>query len=158
MKNYKTIAIITFIFIGIFMISCESHEQKADAFDTLKNEKQNSGNDILVNDTVYIPQNKVKTGQETTRKAMDEWTIFNRDTEKKIVANELKIKEIKSLPNIDAKTIRKIVALEKENNGLRQQMVDYIQEEKVRWATFKAKIIQDESAITLGLKDVTITK
>lgn len=158
MKNYKTIAIIPFIFIGIFIVSCESHEQSADAFDTLKEEKRNPGDEIIVvSDTVYVPQNKVGSAQKAVIKGMDEWSVFKLDTEKKIIANELKIKEIKSLPNTDTKTIRKIVALEKENNGLRQQMVDYIQEEKVRWATFKAKINQDASNISLGLKDAAIT-
>ena len=157
MKNYNTFAMIPLL-MGIYFCSCESHEQKADAFETLKNEKLNSNGEIVtVTDTIYIPEVNTKSGKVKVAVGTDEWTLFKLQTEQKITLNELKIKEIKNLANTTAKTIRKIVSLEKENNGLHQQMVDYIQEEKVRWATFKAKINQDASTITLAIKDAEIT-
>jgi hypothetical protein len=161
MKNHSTFVKASFIIIGIFLVSCESHEQNVDAFEVLKNEKLNSSEVkdtvIQITDTVFIAKNNSQVNTKEPVVKVDEFNLFKVQTEQKISSNELKIKELKSKKNISAKASRTIISYEKDNNNLRQLMVNYIQEEKVRWATFKAEINQEVSTITLGLKDAEIS-
>jgi hypothetical protein len=161
MKNHTTFAKASFILIGIFLVSCESHEQNADAFEAVKNEKLNPSEEndsvILAPDTVYISKINSPVNNKVAAVKVDDFTLFKVQTEQKILSNELKIAELKSKINISSKATRLVVSLEKDNTYLTQQMVEYIQEEKVRWATFKAKINQEVSIITLGLKGAEIS-
>lgn len=160
MKKRTTLLIIKSVFIGIFFISCESHEQKADAFEIVKEGKMSPSEEETLDKEVVVPTEKtepiaVKTVEPVI--VIDEWTSFILETGKKIKRNENKIKEIKSTPDASSKLLKKVIVLEKDNNSLNQQIETYKQEEKVRWATFKAKINQDASTISLGLKEVVIT-
>lgn len=152
MKRYTTIITIPVMILGVYFSSCESHKQEPDAFENLKNEKLNQKDTLLVKDTIYIPQIK-----NNTSATIDEWTSFKLQTEQKITTNELKINELKETVSTNSKARKKINTLEKDNNHLRQQMIDYIEEEKVRWETFKAKINRDASTIAVELKDPSIS-
>lgn len=150
---------ITLIIAGLFsatiLISCESHEQKADdAFELVKEEKMLSS-DINIDSPIVI-QESIKTDLVKKNDSPDEWTLFKVETEKKIFSNESKIKEIKGIPNADTKLFRRVASLEKDNNDLRIKMDEYKGEEKARWENFKTMVNHDANEIGIELKDIKI--
>ncbi len=152
--NFISIIIAGF-FSATMLISCESHEQKADeAFELVKEEKMLS-NDVNI-DTLVVIQESSKIDQVKKNESPDEWTLFKIETEKKIFLNENKIKGIKGIPNTDTKFFRKVASLEKDNNDLRRKMDEYKGEEKARWENFKTMLNHDVNEIAIELKDITI--
>lgn len=138
-------------FFTFVFISCESHEQKAD-----NPSDSASGESLFSMDTnkhTAIPMPR-ETAPVLKNETLSDWEKFKMETEKKIVANENKIKEIKSIPNENAQLFRKVSSLEKDNNGLRKQLDDYNLEEKARWEKFKLQMNRDVSDIGNELKDM----
>jgi hypothetical protein len=150
-KNVTSLRAIFFL-IAIAMASCESHEQKADdAFDIVKKEKimnpdSNTGTDLA-------PPPIQETAVKKTE-SQDEWTRFRCETEKKIVANENRVKEVKGTPNANSKLLKKAALLEKDNNDLRTEMDSYAFEMKVQLDKFKSKMIQKAADISAELKEL----
>jgi hypothetical protein len=131
----------------VFLISCESHEQTPDdAFENIKELKEKEG----ITPEIIQEVEKIEVAKP------DEWTQFKTETENKIVANEAKIKKIKSIPNASTKLLKQVTDLEKDNNDLRRQMDEYKEEMKVMWESFKIKINHDVNEIDIELKDLII--
>ncbi|MDP1745763.1 MAG: hypothetical protein Q8L90_09310, partial [Bacteroidota bacterium] len=101
---------------------------------------------------------KVPTKVEVVIKneSVDEWKKFKFETEKKILVNENKIKEIKGIPDSNTKLYRQVTTLEKNNNDLRKQMDEYNEEMKVKWESFKVKINHDVKEIGIELQDIQV--
>ncbi|OFY84766.1 MAG: hypothetical protein A3F72_05775 [Bacteroidetes bacterium RIFCSPLOWO2_12_FULL_35_15] len=141
----------------MILVSCESHEQNTDnAFEQVKEEKMISNendSDSVIKEIIEEPK-KLESAMKNENP--DEWTKFKIETEKKIRANENKIKEIKGIPNADSKLLRTIISLEKDNNDLRKQMDEYYEEMKVKWENFKTKINHNINEIGIQLKDIKI--
>ncbi len=153
--NRITSLIITSYIVVTVLAACESHEQKADdAFENVKEQK------LKMKDTVSIAKestpDSVKTESLKKAEHPDEWTKFKTETENKIAANEIKIKKIKGIPNANAKLMKQVMSLEKDNNDLRKEMDEYKEEVKVMWENFKTKINHDVNEISIELKDLTI--
>lgn len=161
MNTNFTSMIITGCFSAMILVSCESHEQKADdAFERVKEEKMmskdsNSISKEIIQEPKFVTKNASLNG-EVGQENPDEWAKFKMETENKILANENKIKEIKGIPNTNAKLLKKVTFLEKDNNDLRRQMNEYSKEMKSKWENFKAKMNQDVNEIGIQLKDLTI--
>ncbi len=154
MNKINPVIIICYILVTV-LAACESHEQKADdAFEKVKSEKLKMKDTIIIMKDV-VP-NSTKIVQIKKVEAPDEWTKFKTETEKKIMANEIKIKQIKSIPNTNSKVMKQLMRLEKDNNELRKNMDQYKEEAKVIWETFKIKINHDVNDINIELKDLTI--
>ena len=134
----------------MFFVSCESHEQKADVSDS-SIVKSILPIDTNSNTLIEAPK---KADPIMKNETLSDWEKFKIETEKKIVANENKIKEIKSIPNENAQLFRKVSSLEKDNNDLRKQMDDYNLDEKARWGKFKLKMNQDVTDIGNELSDM----
>ena len=149
--------IVTVCFSVMILVSCESHEQNTDnAFEQVKEEKMISNendSDSVIKEIIEEPK---KLESTIKNENPDEWTKFKIETEKKIRANENKIKEIKGIPNADSKLLRTIISLEKDNNDLRKQMDEYFEEMKVKWENFKTKINHGVNEIGIQLKDIKI--
>jgi len=149
--------IVTVCFSVMILVSCESHEQNTDnAFEQVKEEKMISNendSDSVIKEIIEEPK-KLESAMKNENP--DEWTKFKIETEKKIRANENKIKEIKGIPNADSKLLRTIISLEKDNNDLRKQMDEYYEEMKVKWENFKTKINHNINEIGIQLKDIKI--
>lgn len=156
MNIHKFLIFATSCVIALILNSCESHEQKADdAFDAFKIKK------AIIKDSVIIINNNTnqeppKTEIVIKKEIVDEWTKFKIDIENKIIANDKKIKEIKSIPNLSAKLLRKVKGLEKDNNDLRRQIDEYKEEVKVKWEQFKTDINHGTDEISIELKDLII--
>lgn len=154
MKTKDFLGIVTVLFSFMVFVSCESHEQKAD-----EESDSTSGKSILANDTSkkQIIQVQKKTEPSVKNESLTDWEKFKIETEKKIVVNENKIKEIKSVPNENVQYFRKVANLEKDNNDLRKQMDDYRTEEKARWEKFKSQMNQDVSDIGKELGEMKVS-
>lgn len=159
------ITIITKIYFwAMILISCESQEQNIDgAFNHVKEEKMLTGDSNGFNNEIIkkrwkreIIKNNSSQNVTNMQENMSEWTKFKIETEKKILINEKRIKDIKGIPVTNSKLIRNVLSLEKDNNDLRRQMDEYNEEVKLKWEIFKAKINHDVNKIGIELKDISI--
>jgi hypothetical protein len=143
----------------LFFTSCQSHEQKADdAFEQVKQEKsEHVLVPVVAQEVIEVPKKAEPEKIEQDKKIdyPDEWSKFKSEMEKKIILNELKIKEIKVMPNANSKLLKKVLRLEEDNNALRKDMNDYNEEAKTKWETFKASISHNVNEIDIELKDFT---
>lgn len=156
MKNKLHFFLI--LIIGFFTIdilnSCQSREQKKnEAFESFREEK------ILLNDSLSIQKDvlskekaiitdriikkSIKIETIPKVKIMDDWTKFKTESEKKITDNESKIKQIKGIPDVSVKLLRKVVKEEKANNNLRNQLSSFNHDEKEATEIFKTKMIRN---------------
>lgn len=157
MNSNFTSRLVTACFSLMILASCESHEQKADdAFERVKEEKM----EPQPKDSNVTSKEIIQTSKKITTikkiENLDEWSKFKAETEKKILVNENQIKEIKDTPSLNAKSLRKVTRLEKENNDLRKQMDEYREEAKMTWEKFKAKMDHSVNEIDIELKDLTV--
>ncbi len=168
MKNRNIRMLFHGVFIGFLNLSCESHEQNADAFELIKKQKMSKDTIQLTEPVEEITEESidpvlVKSTENNVVKntsslvKSDEWTTFNFATIHKIKVNEITISEIKVAPNTTNKLLKKVIEFEKENNSLAREIEIYKQEEKLRWAAFKSKINQEAIEISVGLKDLKIS-
>lgn len=142
------------------VVSCESHEQKADeAFDTVKKEKKLTKDTLLTIEDITVEDIAVEEKKPEVIKEkehLSDWDKFKIETEKKILINEELIKEIKGKPNASSKLLKTMISLEKDNNDLRKNMDQYKEEVKVMWEKFKTKINHDANEIHIELKDIKL--
>jgi hypothetical protein len=156
-KTTLILAIIATCLMGLILLSCESHEQKADdAYEQVKEEKFNSKSTITEPGTSQAPIKKKVTVTKVANP--DEWVKFKQEIELKIQINEIKIKKFKSIPWVNSKTQRKVIDMEKENNDLRVQMKEFKEEAEDNWKKFKAKTILKVNDISTELMNVEISK
>ncbi len=151
MKLNFIILIVTNCISVITLTSCGSHTPKQDdAFDQVKKVR------MLSNDSNFTSQEilneSMKTEPDKKIEKLDEWTKFRNEMENKIHKNEKKITEIKSLPEANARSNKKLKSLEQENNDLRIAMDQYNEEVKVKWETFKASMNYNVNEIDIELK------
>ncbi len=152
MKIFHKLAALSIL---IFIVSCQSKEQKTDdAFDTVKVQKTEQ-KDSAANAKEQAP---VQKETEPIKKAelLDEWSRFRSDMETKIAANQAKIKTLKGASNTNTKTFRKIARLENDNSSLRKQMDDYCADAKARQVKFVASTLADVKEITASLNDMAL--
>jgi hypothetical protein len=155
MKPIFKLKNFSYLFITLTLLSCESHEQKADeAFEKVKAEKS------MPMDTVFIEKEFIaepkKAKEMVKNEVQDEWLKFKTETEKKIIVNEILIKQIKNTPNLSVKLIRKLLRLEKDNDDIRNQMEEYQIKLKEVWSDFKLKTIANVANIDAELKDLRV--
>lgn len=153
-SNFRSI-IISCCFSLMVFVSCESPEQKTDdAFELVKEEKMMAKDSFIAEKEITKVPTKVEV--VTKNESVDEWKKFKFETEKKILINENKIKEIKGIPDSNNKLYKQVTTLEKDNNDLRRQMDEYNEEMKVKWESFKVKINHDVNEIGIELQDIQV--
>jgi hypothetical protein len=132
------------------MWGCETHEQTADdAFERVKEEKLLSGDPAT---PLEVPAPPKAANPASPRSApLDKWSQFKQAADAKINENIATVKTIKSLPN-NGKSIKTVIALEKENNELSAKIIAYEVEEKARWEKFETELNADLAAVTEKLK------
>lgn len=146
---------LTCCLLAMILVSCASHGQKGDdAFERVKEEKMLPKDSNAISKEIIEEPKKIEPVKKN--EIQDEWTRFKIETEKKIISNENKIKAIKITPNTNAKLLRKVTSLEKDNNDLRRQMDEYKEEVKAKWESFKATMNHDINEIDIELKDMTV--
>ncbi len=152
-KTYLPLLYIIPLCTSIILVSCESHEQKADdAFEYIRQEKVKKDSDLAVIEVVNVEKEKSKPIIQKTQ--IDEWTKFKNEVEKKIVLNDLQIAELKSSLNASTKFKKRITSLEIENKDLIKKMDEYKEAEKVKWENFKTDINHQVNTIGIDLNDM----
>jgi hypothetical protein len=151
----KKLRFFLIVIIGYFttntLVSCQSQEQnKNEAFESFREEKMmledslSIKKDVVNKEKDLVPNKIVKRYLKKEIipkvKAMDDWTKFKTETEKKITETESKIKQVKGIPDISVKLLRKVVKQEKANNNLRTQLSAFNHEDKEATEIFKAKM------------------
>ncbi len=135
----------------IVLASCESHEQKSDeAFNQFKDQK------IATKDSVYVYKDTttaVEKNQSSKKyEKIDEDEKFRKSIENKVHTNELAIKKLKITPNMNIKTLKKIVHLEEVNNSFMKELSDYDEEAKKNRKSFEEKINLEINELEVDLK------
>lgn len=167
-STYKLRLIIS-CFCAVILIACESHEKQADdAFEQVKEDKKEavkngtyeelSQQPIIQDSVVPEPTVKepIKTEVVTKTINQDEWSKFRAETEKKILANEIKIKAIKAIPGTSAALLEELSTKEKEYNDLRRKLDEYSEEMKESLGKFRAKMNHEVNETSIDLNDLTI--
>lgn len=149
----KSIIIKSFLSF-IILCSCESHEQKADdAFETFKEDKMTSKDTIII-EKIISP---VESQTYRTEK-LSEFEKFKKEIEKKVMANENKIKIIKLTPNPNSKLFKRVLSLENDNKNLKNQFDLYQEELKKNFEIFKNKLNLDVNEIDSELTILSSVK
>jgi hypothetical protein len=138
----------------IMLFSCESHEQSADAFEIVK-EDRNTFQTLEKTPIKIIPDPKRTAPIERT-KSLDEWSEFKTQIDAKIASNQHLIKVLKNQHSASTKTFRRITHLEEQNTLLNEQLLEYYNNERMKWLKFKDDINQQVTAIESELGDTTI--
>ena len=120
----------------------------------LKKKKKLTKDTLLTIQDITVEEKKTDVVKEKEKEHLTEWDKFKSETEKKILLNEDLIKEIKGKSNANAKLLKTMVSLEKDNNDLRKNMDQYKEEVKVMWENFKTKMNHDVNEIHIELKDI----
>ena len=156
--NTRIIPMIIIVFFSVMIISsCGSHRQKADeAFDLVKKEKMLSDDSNLIREALI--QEPVNAGLAKKKEPQDKWIIYKIETEKKIQTNENSIREIKANTKANSNLLKKVLALEKENNDLRILMDKYNEEMTLKWENFKTMMNHDVNDIGIRLKALKINQ
>lgn len=148
---------IAFGFAIIILISCESHDQRPDnAFESFKQNKILTKDCVLVSQITPQVPDKIEIGHK--KEIKNEWEIFETEISKKILSNENKIKEMRDIPDANAKLIKKIASLEKKNNGMRRVIIDYPEEVRVKREEFKTNTREELKAIDVKLKELAVNR
>ena len=134
--------------------SCQLQEKKSsDAFDRFKEDKMTKKDCVLI--TPDEPKIIVKAVPLKVAESQDEWTRFKNEIEKKILANENRIKKIKQTPDANVKLFKKATHLEKENEELKIQLTEYEVEVKLNLKKFKEKVNVQVKDIDDKLNDIS---
>jgi hypothetical protein len=152
-RHFFSILVIGFFTINI-LNSCQSQEQKKnEAFESFREEKTMLKDSLAIQKDVLSEENDLITSRIVKKsiknetipkvKVMDDWTKFKTETEKKITDNERKIKQMKGVPDVSVKMLRKVVKEEKANNNLRSKLSSFNHNEKEATEIFKAKMLRD---------------
>jgi len=167
-KIYSSLKIIAIATLAIVFVQCESHEQKADtAFESYKNDKTSIdmlttmiSETELTNDTMKkIPEINTELKKQVRNQTLTtEWSIYKTECENKIKENEKLIKQTTKLLKSDEKSLRRIANLEKENNDIKKEIVDYEEEMKLSLAGFKSKMNKATFDIKNQLNEISIQK
>jgi len=153
-KTY-IIRIINYSLLSIVLVSCASHEQKSDgAFKEFKENKATGGDSVVIVKEVTPQPMKVDTLVKTVK--LDDWKKFESEIEKKILMNEVRIKEMRNVANGDAKWNRRVSRLEEENNELRTLCNEFPEEARVRREKVKTTIREGLKAIDSDLKKLVV--
>jgi len=171
MKTNSISKIITICFAILILYSCESHVKKADDDFTLYKENKMQQKEIvpitkeitpepkkIVQESKKIDPEPKRMHHEKKSVNLDAWTIFKSQTIEKICANETEIEKLRNSPTANAKMLKKVSALEKENNDFRRQMDEYNQKMKVSFENFKTAINHHVDEIDIKLKDIDTQK
>jgi len=162
-----SLKVLAACFSVIALLSCQSHEQKADdAFERVKVEKkidQDSGGAVVVAQQPIIQEIKVPEPATLEVKKpdvkvinQDEWSVFRAETEKKILMAESKIKIIKATSGTSAKMLEELSSKEKDYNDLRRKLDEYSMEAKEALGKFKVKMNHEVNEINIDLNDLTL--
>jgi hypothetical protein len=142
-KNILYIALVSII----AFTSCDSNKKNAEE----AQEKLNT-------DATELAEAKTEVAEDSLSEvSVEEWNLFQNETEAKIKEHEIKIAALKksNSKNGNKETEKKIDALEQKNKMLENRLKSY---EKVKsdWISFKRELSLDLDQLGVALKDFTV--
>jgi hypothetical protein len=148
-KTIYMLAITAFVG-GISMVGCKSNtEEKADAVENVNEANQD------------LDQVESDQAAEQVTKANDaEWQMYKAESNKTIMANETRIKELRKAMEKPGKTFDKSYAksidvLEEKNTALKNRIADY-ENNQTDWESFKREFNSDAEGVANAFKDLTV--
>lgn len=153
MRYFFLLRIIPVVFVSLSLFACESHEKHSDeAYERVKAQKALPEEDeVLAEKSAH----RVKKQSENRKvEPVDEWQKFKIEIEKRILANEKIIKQLKKTPNPSAKLTRRLERIEKDNSAIIAQLVDYQNNVKAMLVDFKLKTGEEITRIDTELKEL----
>ena len=148
-KSIFIFALTTFI-AGTVFTSCKSNtEKEEDAVENVQDAKEN-----LENVTEDINNDVITKANDA------EWQTYKAEANKTIVANEVRIVELKKAMNksgttFDATYKKNIESLEERNTSLKNKISDY-ENNQTDWSSFKREFDSDVTELGDALKDLTV--
>ena len=138
------------IFIGgISIIGCKSNtEKKENAVESVNEANQ----DLKEVEEDQAADMKTKTNDE-------EWQTYKEESNKTIMANDTRIKELRNAMNKSGTTFDKsyaksIDALEKKNTTLKNRIINY-ENNQTDWESFKREFNSDAEVLSNAFKDMS---
>lgn len=142
------------LFIAAVAVGCETHEQRPEeAFERVKEGRGAIMDTAADKATGTLPAPAKAKEAKPRPVAVDAQTQFATDTEKQLAANDATIKELKGMPD-NAKILKKISLVEKDNAALRVELAAYLAKAKLDWETYKAKTLAEMAKVTADLKSI----
>ena len=148
-KTIYILAISAFIG-GTSLIGCKSNtEEKEDAIENVND--ANQGLKEVEAD---------QTADQITKANDEEWQTYKTESNKTIVANETRIKELRNAMNkpgttFDKSYAKSIDALEEKNTALKNRIINY-ENNQTDWESFKREFNSDAEGIAAAFKDLTL--
>lgn len=148
-KSIFILALTTFLAGNVFT-SCKSNtEKEEDAVENVQDAKEN-----LENVTEDINNDAITKANDA------EWQTYKAEANKTIVANEVRIVELKKAMNksgttFDATYKKNIESLEERNTSLKNKISDY-ENNQTDWSSFKREFDSDVTELGDALKDLTV--
>ncbi|MBC7384046.1 MAG: hypothetical protein H7296_13850 [Bacteroidia bacterium] len=143
------------ILLSIIFISCESHEQKADAFDRFKDAKSTAVDTIII--VKEVPSTPKKPKTIIINECASEWLKYKNETEKKIKENEeilLTLRDKNNQEGKNQKFEKNISKLEDKNNDLRKKLEKFNDEFNKNLEKLKETVSEESNEIVMGLKEI----
>lgn len=149
MKKTFYILVITAFIGGISFVGCKSNsEEKEDAVENVNEANQD------------LKEVETEQAEEQVTKANDaEWQTYKDESNKTILANDARIKELRKAMNKPGSTFDKsyaksIDALEEKNTALKDRISNY-ENNQTDWESFKREFNSDAEGIAAAFKDLT---
>ncbi|MFZ4457028.1 MAG: hypothetical protein ACOYOT_12480 [Bacteroidales bacterium] len=149
-KTIYLLAVITSLFIGVRLVSCQSSEKKVEnAEENVTDAKQD------------LREVKIDSAMKAQKIATTEqWKTFQKESAVKIKYNDIRIKELKveikqAGHSSSSELNKKIDAFELKNKNLKARMSAYAKTQ-TDWETFKLEYNHDLTELGNALKDLTV--
>jgi hypothetical protein len=158
MNIKKSIAFISKLYFFpvffLFLISCHSFEEKTDtAFEEAKVSKEFTDDSLdMETEADLVPLLKTKPIKVVV---IDPWTNYAKEIEKEIRTNEKSIADLRAASGSNAKEFKKIASLEKSNQELQSNLIEYKQIFESNMEKFKSQMRLDLTELEQDLKELS---
>ncbi len=148
-KPFFTLALATTLMAGTIFIGCQSSDAKLKSAQSDVKESQEE-----------LDKAKKNADEQARRNAeAEEWKIFKKESEIKILQNEVRIAELREKMKNSGKTLddlraKRIDNLETQNRALKTKIINY-EKSQSDWEIFKREFNQDMDALGNSFNDLS---
>lgn len=149
MKRKICILAISAFIGGILLIGCKSNtDKKEDAIDNVNEANQ---------DLKEVEADEI--ADEATKANDEEWQTYKAQSNKTIMANDIRIAELRKARNkpgttFDKSYAKSIDALEEKNSALKKRIINY-ENNQTDWESFKREFNSDAEVLATAVEDMT---
>lgn len=153
-KNITNKIPVFFLLFSILIFSCQSTEKKTDhAFEDAKLSKKFTDDSLdMETEAELVPLLATKPMKAVV---VDSWINYSREIEKEIKANEKMIADLRTASGTNAKEFKKIASLEKINQELQSNLIEYKQKFEADLEKFKSEMKSDMIELEEDLEELS---